>query len=166
MLTQSHWWKGALAVALAAAAWGGTFGRAVSIGGHASSLALDESRSVLYIANFTANRIEVMSLADNTIQTSINVAAQPSSLALSPDDRFLVVTHFGNTVPPASAHNAVTIIDLTTNGQQIFALGSPPLGVAFGIDGLALLVTSTDFLLLDPGVWKHPGALYDQRRRG
>ena len=29
-------------------------------------------------------------------------------------------------------------------------MGSPPLGVAFGIDGLALVVTSTDFLLLDP----------------
>ena len=68
----------------------------VSIGGHASDLALDEARGVLYIANFTANRIEVMSLANNTIQTSINVAAQPSSLALSPDGRFLVAAHFGN----------------------------------------------------------------------
>ena len=30
---------------------------------------LDEARGVLYIANFTANRIEVMSLADHSIQT-------------------------------------------------------------------------------------------------
>jgi uncharacterized protein (TIGR03437 family) len=150
MLSKSYWWKSTLAVALAAAAWGGTFGTVVSIGGHASSLALDESRGVLYIANFTANRIEVMSLADNTIQTSINVALQPSSLALSPNDRFLVVTHFGNAAPPASSNNAVTLIDLTSNAKQTLALGSPPLGVAFGIDGLALLVTTTDFLLLDP----------------
>jgi uncharacterized protein (TIGR03437 family) len=150
MLSKSYWWKSALVAVFAAAAWGGTFGTVVSIGGHASSLALDEPRGVLYIANFTANRIEVMSLANNSIQTSINVAAQPSSLALSPDDRFLVVTHFGNAAPPASSTNAVTVIDLTTSGKQTFSLGSAPLGVAFGEDGLALIVTATDFLLLDP----------------
>ena len=38
----------------------GTFGKVIPIGGHASDLALDEARGVLYIANFTANRIEVM----------------------------------------------------------------------------------------------------------
>ena len=53
------------------------FGRVIPIGGQASDLAIDEPRGVLYIANFTANRIEVMSLADGAIQTSINVAPQP-----------------------------------------------------------------------------------------
>jgi len=43
---------------------GGTFGQVVVIGGEAIDLALDESRGVLYIANFTANRIDVMSLAN------------------------------------------------------------------------------------------------------
>ena len=85
----------------------------VSIGGEASDLALDETRGVLYIANFTANRIDVMSLATNTIQTSINVAAQPSSIALSPDDHYLVATNFGNAAAPASSSNALTVIDLT-----------------------------------------------------
>jgi uncharacterized protein (TIGR03437 family) len=150
MLSKSYWWKSTLLAAFAAAAWGGSFGTVVSIGGQASSVALDEPRGVLYIANFTANRIEVMSLSNYAIQTSINVAAQPSALALSPDDRFLVITHFGNAAPPASANNAVTVIDLTSSAKQTFALGSPPLGVAFGIDGQALVVTSTDFLLLDP----------------
>src|SRR3954447_5926987 len=55
-----------------------TFGRVVPIGGHASDLALDESRGVVYVANFTANRIEVMSTADFSIQRSMNVAPQPS----------------------------------------------------------------------------------------
>ena len=130
--------------------WGGTFGKVVAIGGQASDLVLDESRGVLYIANFTANRIEVMNLADYTIRTSINVAPQPSSIALSPDARFLVITHFGNFAPPVSANSALTVIDLTTNGKQSFALGNPPLGVAFGIDGRALVVTTTDYLLFDP----------------
>ncbi len=149
-MLKSYCWKIALTVCFAAAAWGGTFGTVVPIGGQASDLALDQPRGVLYISNFTANRIEVLSLANNTIQTSINVAAQPSALALSPDDRFLVVCHYGNAAPPASSSNALTIIDLTSNGQQTFGLASPPLGVAFGIDGMALVVTSTDFLLLDP----------------
>ncbi len=150
MLSKSYWLKSTLVAAFAAAAWGGTFGTVVSIGGQASGVALDEPRGVLYIANFTANRIDVMSLSNDTIQTSINVAAQPSSLAVSPDDHFLVITHFGNATPPASSTNLVTVIDLTTSGKQTFALASPPLGVAFGIDGQALVVTTTDFELLDP----------------
>jgi len=149
MLSKSYW-KIFLGASLATAAWGATFGQVVSIGGQASDLALDATRGVLYIANFTANRVDVMSLANNTVQTSINVAAQPSALALSPDGHYLVVAHFGNAAPPASSSNAITVIDLTSNGIQTFSLGSAPLGLAFGIDGLALVVTSTDFLLLDP----------------
>ncbi|HYL39238.1 MAG TPA: hypothetical protein VEV17_25185 [Bryobacteraceae bacterium] len=150
MLSKSYCWKAALAIGFAAVAWGGTFGTVVSIGGQASDVALDEPRGLLYIANFTANRVDVMSLANNTIQTSINVPAQPSALAVSPDDHFLVVAHFGNAAPPGSSTNALSVIDLGSNAIQTFALGSPPLGVAFGIDGMALVVTTTDFLLFDP----------------
>src|SRR5258708_20907191 len=98
-MLKSYWWKTVLAASFAAAAWGGTFGTVVSIGGEASDLALDETRGVLYIANFTANRIDVMSLASNTIQTSINVAAQPNSIALSPAAHYLAPTNF--VTPPA-----------------------------------------------------------------
>lgn len=138
---------------VAAAAFGGTFGKVVAIGGAASDVALDEPRGLLYIANFTANRIEQMSLADYTIQSSINVAAQPNSLALSPDGRFLVVTHYGNfTAAAGSPSNALTVIDLTTSGKQTFVLGNPPLGVGFGIDGRALVVTTQEFILFDPAL--------------
>ena len=150
MFSKSYWWKITLAASLATVGWSATFGTVVSIGGQGSDLALDEPRGVLYIANFTANRVEVMSLASHAIQTSINVAAQPSSLALSPDGRFLVVAHYSPATPPASSNNAITVIDLFSSGKQTFALNAAPLGVAFGIDGLALVVTSTDFLLLDP----------------
>ena len=147
------WWKVVvLAGCFSMAAWGGTFGKVVTIGGQASDLALDEARGVLYIANFTANRIEVMSLADNSIQTSINVAPQPGSLALSPDGRWLVVAHYGPWTAPTSSANGLTVIDLTTNGKQTFALGDAPLGVAFGIDNLALVVTTSQFILFDPVV--------------
>src|SRR5690348_18506226 len=107
----------ASAALLAGPMLAGTFGKVVTIGGEASDLALDEARGVLYIANFTANRIEVMSLASNSIQTSINVAAQPSSLALSPDGRYLVVAHFGNSAAPGSPANALTVVDLASSGK-------------------------------------------------
>ena len=150
MLMKSYWWKIVVAASFAAAAWAGTFGTVVSIGGEAADLALDETRGVLYIANFTANRIDVMSLATNTVQTSINVAAQPSSIAMSPDGHYLVATNFGNAVAPGSPANALTVIDLTSQGTQTFALGNAPIGVAFGADGIALVVTTSDFLLFDP----------------
>ena len=95
-ISTSRFLKLTLAVCVSTVAWAGTFGKVVSVGGQASDLALDEARGVLYMANFTANRIEVMSLADHSIQRSMNVAAQPGSLALSPDGRYLVVTHYGN----------------------------------------------------------------------
>src|SRR5262249_42406987 len=120
-----------------------TFGTVVPIGGAASDVALDEARGVVYIANFTAKPIEGMSLANNTIQTSINVAAQPSSISLSPDGHWLIVAHYGNNAAPSSPQNGLTLIDLTANNaKQTFALGNPPLGVGFGIDGKALVVTT------------------------
>src|ERR1043166_2404259 len=97
---------------LATPVFAANFGAVVPIGGHASDIALDESRSVLYIANLTANRIEVMSTADYSIRTSMNVSAQPSSVTLSPDNQFLLVTHFGNYSAPAPSKNAITLINL------------------------------------------------------
>ena len=150
-MKSKSWIRGVtIAACLAASAWAGTFGKVVAIGGHASDLALDEGRGVLYIANFTANRIDVMSLADNTVQRSINVASQPSSLSVSPDGKYLVITHFGNVEAGQSSKNGLTVINLETSARQTFALGAAPLGVAFGIDNLAFIATSTDFILFDP----------------
>src|SRR3979409_718863 len=77
------------------------FGTVVPIGGHASDIALDESRGALYIANFTANRIEVMSTANYAIRTSMNVAAQPGALSISPAGTFLGISHQGKSVDSA-----------------------------------------------------------------
>ncbi len=139
-----------LALCLGATGHAATFGRVVAVGGQASDLALDEARRVLYVANFTANRVDVVSLSTSSVQTSINVAPFPSSLALSPDGRYLVICHYGNFQAPASSQNSLSILDLVSNTRQTFSMGQPPLGVAFGIDNKALIVTTTDFILLDP----------------
>jgi len=137
------------------------FGSVVAIGGTASDIALDESRGVLYIANFGANVIDVMSTADNTIHSSMNVAPWPGAIALSFDAQYLLVAHFCNTPPPSSSgtptqtsppcSNALTSIHLPDNARQVFSLASPPLGVAFVKSGQALVVTTTNILLIDPG---------------
>lgn len=140
------------AVLTAATALGATFGTVVPIGGQAADIALDEPRGVLYIANFSANQIDVMSLANNTIQTSINVDPNPSSISVSPDDHWLIVAHFGNNTS-GSQTNELTLIDLTANySQQVIALGNPPLGVAFGADDNALVVTTNEFIQFNPTV--------------
>ena len=127
-----------------------TFGTVVPIAGPASDIALDESRGLLYIANFTANRIEVMSTADYSIRSSMNVAPQPGALALSFDSQFLLIAHFGNFTAPNTGQNLVTLINLNNNTRQTFSTGDPPLGVAFTADGEALIVTTTSFVVFDP----------------
>lgn len=150
MQRKSCWWTIALTVLITSVSWGGTFGKVISIGGEASDLALDEARGVLYVANFTANRIDVVSLATYTVQTSINVSAQPSALALSPDHHYLLVAHYGNYVAPGTPFNGLTLIDLTTNQQRTLNAGDPVMGIAFGNDGKGLVVTSQNFIQLDP----------------
>ncbi len=140
---------GAVAAMVPAAA-GAPFGTVVPIGGHASDIALDEPRGVVYMANFAANRIDIVSLANRKTGNSIPVAPYPSSLALSPGGHFLLVAHFGNFKAPSSPVNALTLLDLVSGGKQTFTLGDPPLGVGFGADGLALVVTTSEFLLFDP----------------
>ena len=150
-------WNGFLiSMALASAAlwppsgYAANFGNVVPIAGTASDIALDESRGVLYIANFTANRIEVMSLADRSIHTSMNVAPQPGALSLSPDNQFLLVAHYGAFSTPSTGQNAITLINLNDNTRQTFTTGDPPLGLVFTANGTALIATTTSLILFDP----------------
>jgi uncharacterized protein (TIGR03437 family) len=140
----------AAALALAAvASASGTFGKVVSIGGQAADIALDESRGLLYIANYTASRIEVMKTSDRSIAGSLNIP-YPGSLSISPDAQYLVVASYANFTTTGRPTNIVTIINLNSNSQQTISVASPPLGVAFGADGRALVLTTTDINLLDP----------------
>ena len=141
-------WIGALVTGFIASAEAATFGTIVPIRGHVSDIALDPGRGVLYAANFTANRIEVVSTANLSLQQPILVANQPSTLALSADGRFLVIGHYTNSVASATA---LTIIDLNANTTQTSTLdGSSVLSVAFGNSPQALVMTNNGVLLVDP----------------
>ena len=138
---------------------GATFGNVVTtVGGHPADIALDESRGQLYIANFTALEIDVMSTKDNAIHSSIPLPSHPSGVALSADSTYLVVTEYQNGTSSPQGFNGVTIINLSGNTKQNFSTGDPALGVAFvrtgqarGMNsGQALVATTTGFYLLDP----------------
>jgi uncharacterized protein (TIGR03437 family) len=139
----------ALSAGVAASAATG-FGTVVPIGGTASDIVLDEARGVLYIANLGGNTIQVMSMADNAIHTSMNVAANPISMSISPDGRYLLVAHYGNWTATDPNKNLITLINLTDNTRATYSTSDPPLGVAFVSNGEALIVTTTSFLLFDP----------------
>ena len=131
------------------------FGSVVAIGGSASDIALDETRGLLYIANFGAGTIQVMSTVDNTIHSSMNVLPWPGALALSFDAQYLLIAHYCDvTTPPGQTSpactNAVSSVHLADLSVQVVSLASPPLGVAFLGNGEALIVTAANFLLFNP----------------
>src|SRR5580704_6809013 len=129
------------------------FGSVTAIGGSASDIALDESSGYLYIANFGAGLIDVMSISSGTIQTSINVAAQPGALAISRDAQYLLIAHYANGATSPQGSNLITLIHLADNSVQTFNTGDPPLGVAFlgtKLNSLAIIVTTTSILTFDP----------------
>lgn len=119
-----------------------TFGTSVPVRGIPSDIALDESRGRLYISNFSAGRIEVMSTsAPYALGTPMTVAGPPSSLALSPDHRYLVVGEYCNFYAAPSPTGGYAIFDLVAGTKREVVLGNPVLAVAFGAGSRALMVT-------------------------
>ncbi|HTA44438.1 MAG TPA: hypothetical protein VK789_18440 [Bryobacteraceae bacterium] len=140
----------ALAAGTCAAATAPVFGSVVAIGGTASDIALDEKNGLLYIADFGSNTIDILSVSDNTIHSSLNVAPNPGSIALSPGSQYLLIAHYGNGTTSPQGSNIVTSIHLADNSRQIFNLTNPPLAVAFTGNGQAIVVTTTNVLTMDP----------------
>jgi uncharacterized protein (TIGR03437 family) len=138
-----------LSLGLCAGAMAANFGTVLPVRGSIADIALDGRRQQLYAANFSAARIEVLSTADRTFRTPLPVVRPPSSLAMSPGDRYLVVGHY-DTFAASPSPGAVTIFDFDGGLRQEVALGAPVLATAFGNSPAALVVTSNEFLLLDP----------------
>jgi len=154
-------------IGLAAEGRAATFGSVVPVRGTVSDIALDESRAAIYVANFTAYRVEIIDIPSRSIRGTISINRPPSAVALSPNKRFLVV---GEYEKPSSDPNGgfdglggITIRDLNNSSTRHFDLASPVLTVTFGSDGMALILTrtplaadpenpppSTNLFLLDP----------------
>ena len=146
------------------------FGTVVPIHGSVSDIALDEGRGRVYAANFSAYRVEVVDTATRRLLPPIAVQNPPSSVAVSPDGRYLVIGEYqtpiclpGNTlinpfgdpifdgpgdhldnISPCtfdSNSGGITVVDLQANSQLArISLGAPVLSVTFGSDNNALVV--------------------------
>ncbi len=127
-----------------------TFGTTHPILGEFSDLALDEARGVIYLGNFTANRIEVFSLATRTLQQPIRLGITPSAVALSPDGRLLLILNFESA--------SLFLLNLETRAVQTVAIPpvpevavqNQPRAAVFGSDGAAVIITTHQILRYDP----------------
>ncbi|HSP69490.1 MAG TPA: hypothetical protein VLN48_17325 [Bryobacteraceae bacterium] len=134
---------------IAGAANAATFGTAVPVRGTVSDLALDEGRGRLYIANFSAGRIEVMDTSSRTLQSPLQVPFPPSAVALSPGGHYLLVGEYNN-IEGASSKGGLTIFNLDDGTKRDVVLADPVLAAAFGAGSQALVITAAQFLLVDP----------------
>src|SRR5581483_2180493 len=102
------------------------------------------------IANFSAGRIEVMNTSNRSFQSPMVVTLPPSAVTLSPGGHYLVVGEYDN-FDTASAKGGLTIFNLDAATKQDIALPDPVLAASFGAGNQALVITTKQFLLLDPG---------------
>jgi len=148
-----------LALGLAITGSAATFGTVVPISGNAADIALDETRGHVYVANFGAYRVEVVSIASKALLTPIPIPAPPSALAVSPDAHYLVVGEYEK--PTGNAQGGfqidtggLDIIDLTgASATQHQDLPCPVVAVAFGSDGDCSEVSSD---LVEGGLDRFP----------
>jgi uncharacterized protein (TIGR03437 family) len=132
-------WLALAAATTSLALRAGTFGSVIQLSGHISEIALDEPRSALYAANFTAGQVDVISTTSNRLVSSLVVGGYPSGLCLSPDGSRLLVTNYNNF---GATLGSVILINLNDLTRQNYAMTNHPLGCAFGADGAALIVTA------------------------
>src|SRR6202008_4019416 len=125
------------------------FGTIAPIRGTVSDIALDERHQRVYAANFSASQIEVMNTSDLSFGSPMPVPKPPSAVAMSPDNRFLVVAEYG---PPPSdmTKGGFTIFDLDAGQRQDVTVDGSALAVAFGAGSQALMVTTNGIFLIDP----------------
>lgn len=141
------------------------FGTVVPLHGTVSDIALDESRSRLYAANFTAYRVEVINTSTRRLVASIPTQNPPSAVAVSPDGHYLVIGEYqtpvcqpgqillnpifdllGDHINPSACTflantGAITVYDLQASSQlSRTVLTGPALTVTFGADNNALVL--------------------------
>ena len=129
-----------------------TFGQVIPLPGHINELILDEARGQMYAGNFSAGRVEVVSMTTNQRIGSFlpNPAASAlTAMAKSPDGQYLVVTEVF--VTPGS--HGITVINLNNSADRrhyVLPETKQPLAVAFAINNEALVITTTSLELFNP----------------
>ncbi len=136
-----------VALGLATTGFAATFGTVVPLSGNVADIALDESRGRLYVANFGAYKVDIINTASQSLMYAFPIPAPPSAVAVSPDDHYLVVGEYEKPANPTSlgflpGTGGLDTYDLNTGNYVHLDLSCPVVAVAFGSDGMALVVCS------------------------
>lgn len=127
-------------------AFAANIGTVVPVVGQVADLAYDEQRSLVYLANFTGNRVDVYSVEGGTLLSPISAGLSPASLAISPDGQTLYVAN-ANTAQPWS----ITVVNLNTQEPvNTISLASRPDAVAVGYDGAIVVLGPAGLFRIDP----------------
>ena len=130
-----------------------SFGQQIPLNGQINELALDEARGLVYAGNFSAGRVDVIQIGSNQCIASFPTtptSAATTGMAMSTDGQYLITTNFPVTFGVTQLAS-ITLINLNDPSDRgSYAIEDLPLGVAFGIDGRALIVTSNNLQLFDP----------------
>jgi DNA-binding beta-propeller fold protein YncE len=129
------------------------FGTQIALPGIINDVVVDELRRMVYAANFTAGRVDVVSMDTQQRISSFPTTPQPaatSGIAISPNGRWLLATSHPVTsgVPQQSSVTVVNLDD--TSDRRHFAFTEQPLGVAFQSDNKAVIITDTNLREFDP----------------
>ena len=120
-----------------------TIGTVVPVVGNLSNLIYDDQRDLVYLSNFSQNRVEIYSIGGRRLIGTIPTGNQPSSLALSPDRQTLYVANYQD--------YTLTVISLATNSVvATISLLAQPGAIAVGSDGLVVILGSAGLLRFDP----------------
>ena len=126
-------------------------GTVIPLPGHISEMVVDEARGQIYAANFSAGRVEVVSMTTRRRLGSILTSSSPSAItamAMTHDSRYLVVTSVPVSETPGST---VTVINIKDPGdRRFFTVVDRPLAMAFGANGEGLFVSAAGFQIFDP----------------
>lgn len=128
-------------------------GEVIQLPGQINELFVDESRGLLYAANFTGGRVEVISMSTRTRLSSFQTSPVPSGvsgMAVSGDGRWMVVTNQPVTVGVTQL-SGIAIINLNDpSDRRHIPFDEEPVAVEFGLDNKALVITVGGFYILDP----------------
>ena len=130
-----------------------TLGKVIPLPGHINAVAIDEARGLVYAGNFSAGRVEVISMATHQRVSSFSTTPQPAAMVgmdMSLDSRFLVTLNAPVTsgVPQLSGVTAVNLNDPAD--RRHYPMVSTPLAITFQSNGEAFIITSGGIVLFEP----------------
>lgn len=106
----------------------------IPVGIDPRAVAVDDRRSLAYVANQGSDTISIIDLGLHKLVRSVPVGYRPAGVAVSPDGRLVAVAELGD--------DSVRLLDAESLATvQSVAVADRPCGLAFTPDGGRLLVT-------------------------